>query len=105
MADDDTENAAREEVERFTEREDLPSDPAQWPGGRAKYFTIGGIEDESDEAYGEGATAKLGPQIVHHEDGSATVDGEHVEDGGRYKGERIDLAVDTERSRKRDRGG
>ena len=92
---DEQRDGAREEMERFSEQDEVPSDLEQWPDGKAKYMTFGGPEDENDEAYGEGDTAKLGPQVTHHADGSVTADGEKVEDPEAYKGDPIELAVDV----------
>lgn len=78
---------AREEMTRLEEADEVPSDLKEWPEGRAKHLTFGSA---GDEAYGEGATGKLGPATVeHHEDGSVSVDGEKVDDPESYKGEPI----------------
>lgn len=78
---------AREEMRALEEQDEVPSDLKEWPDGRAKTLTFG---SESDEPYGEGPTAKLGPPSVeHHEDGSVTVGGEKVDDPENYKGEPI----------------
>jgi hypothetical protein len=82
-ADDDDVQA---ELERVAE--DPPKDLEDWPGGKAKYRTLGGGEHE--EGYGEGPTAKLGPaDLVHHEDGSVSVEGEKVDNPEDYKGDPI----------------
>ena len=47
---------AKEEM-RALEEGDLPDDISGWAAGRAKYETFG----MDDDAYGEGATARLGP--------------------------------------------
>ena len=75
--------AARSET---SSAEDPPGRLEDWPDGPAKYKTLGGGEDESDDAYGEGATANLGPaDVVHHEDGSVSVAGEKVDNPEDYK--------------------
>ena len=77
----------REEMRRLEEGDEVPSDPREWPDGKAKTMTFG---NDSDEPYGEGPTAKLGPPSVeHHPDGSVTVGGEAVDDPESYKGEPI----------------
>lgn len=81
---------AREEMTKFQEQDELPSDLKQWPDGKAKYQTF---DNESGEAYGEGLTAKLGPSVVHHEDGSVSIKGETVDNPEDYKGEPITLAA------------
>ena len=48
---------AQQEMKELEEADELPSDLSEWPGGAAKYETYG----SDDDAYGEGATAKLGP--------------------------------------------
>ncbi len=78
---------AREEMRALEGQDEVPSDLTQWPDGRAKTMTFG---SESDEPYGEGPTAKLGPASVeHHEDGTVSVGGEQVDDPESYKGEPI----------------
>ena len=78
---------AHEEMRRLEEADDVPSELSEWPDGRAKTMTFG---SESDQPYGEGPTAKLGPASVeHHEDGSVTVGGEPVDNPEDYKGEPI----------------
>ncbi|MBA2348138.1 MAG: hypothetical protein H0V81_07575 [Solirubrobacterales bacterium] len=78
---------AREEMAALEKEDEVPSDLAEWPDGRAKNLTFGSA---GDEPYGEGATAKLGPASVeHHEDGSVSVGGEQVDDPENYKGEPI----------------
>ena len=81
---------AAEEMKEFEQRDEVPNDPSDWPGGKAKYITYG---NESDEAYGEGNTAKLGPaDVVHDEDGGVTVGGEKA-DPADFKGEKIQGGV------------
>lgn len=78
---------AREEMRSLEGQDEVPSDLKEWPDGRAKTLTFG---SESDEPYGEGPTAKLGPPSVeHHDDGSVSVGGEKVDDPENYKGEPI----------------
>jgi hypothetical protein len=87
--DDNTpqDDEGRDEIRRLEEADEVPSDPREWPGGKAQFQTFG---NESDEPYGEGPTAKLGPPSVeHHSDGSVTVGGEEVDDPESYKGEPI----------------
>jgi len=74
---------------QMKELEENPPDKLEdFPGGKAKYRTMGG--SEADAGYDEGATAKLGPSEVRHfEDGSVTVKGEKVDDPEKYKGEPI----------------
>ena len=76
---------AQEEM-RELEKGDLPSDLSDWPSGPAKYETYGA----DDDAYGEGATEKLGPaNLARHKGGSVTIDGEKVDNPDDYKGEPI----------------
>ena len=82
---------AADEMKEFEQRDEVPKDPSDWPSGKAKYITFG---NESDEAYGEGDTAKLGPaDLVHDEEGGITVGGEKVDDPSQYKGEPIEGGV------------
>jgi hypothetical protein len=68
--------------------DELPSDLSKWPGGKAKFLTLGGSDD--NDPYGEGATAKLGPaEVVHHADGSVSVAGKQVDNPKDFKGEPI----------------
>ncbi|TMK39270.1 MAG: hypothetical protein E6G56_11270 [Actinobacteria bacterium] len=77
-------------MEALEQADEVPSDPREWPGGKAKYFTYGGGEDQSNEPYGDDITGKLGPSDVHHQpDGSVIVRGEKVDDPEKYKGEPI----------------
>jgi hypothetical protein len=72
------------EMTRLEESDELPRDPRDWPKGKASYLTYG---NQGDEAYGDGATGKLGPaEVAHHEDGSVTVGGKRVDDPSAYKG-------------------
>jgi hypothetical protein len=84
--DDDDEQDLQAEVDQVAQ--DPPKDLEDWPGGKAKYKTVGGGEHE--EGYGEGATENLGPaEVVHHEDGSVSVGGEKVDNPEDYKGDPI----------------
>jgi hypothetical protein len=77
---------AEEEMEAIAE--DPPKDLEDWPGGKAKYKTLGGPDGEAD--YHDGPTAQLGPtDLQYHEDGSVTIDGEEVDDPDKYKGDPI----------------
>ena len=83
---------AKEEM-RALEEGDLPGDIDGWPSGPAKYETFG----IDDEAYGEGATEKLGPaNLERHADGSVTIDGEKVDNPDDYKGDPIAGGVDSD---------
>ena len=67
---EDAQKAAQEEMKRLEEADEVPSDPKDWPDGEAKFLTF---DVDSDEPYGEGATAKIGPgDVEHHADGSVT---------------------------------
>ena len=94
MASDDKQKreqedkAAHEEMDRLAEADELPSDPSDWPTGKAKFLTLGGSDDP--DRYGEGATEKLGPaEVVHEADGSISVAGEQVDNPEDYKAESI----------------
>jgi hypothetical protein len=81
---------AAEEMREFEQSEEVPRDLSEWPDGKAKYITFG---EGSDDAYGEGPTAKLGPaEVEHHDDGSVTVAGEEA-DPADHKGEPIRSGV------------
>jgi hypothetical protein len=83
---------AKEQIKELEDGE-LPSDLSEWPGGAAKYETFG----SDDDAYGEGATAKLGPpDLKRHKDGSVEVDGEKVDNPDDYKGEPIKGGLPTD---------
>ena len=89
-ADEQTHEEAAEEMREFEKSDEVPSDLSEWPTGKAKYVTFG---EESDDAYGEGPTAKLGPaEVQHHGDGTVTVAGEEA-DADDYKGEPIKSGV------------
>ncbi len=78
---------AKQEMTDLEQADEVPTDPKDWPDGSAKFLTF---DVDSDEPYGEGATAKLGPaSLQHHEDGSVSIDGEKVDDPEKYKGEPI----------------
>lgn len=81
---------AREEMQRFEEQDELPSDLSKWPEGKAKSVTFASSEDEP---YGEGLTAKLGPELTRHEDGSVSIDGEKVDNPEDYKAEPIESPI------------
>lgn len=84
----DEDEEARREMDRLANADELPSDPTDWPAGKAKFLTLGGGDD--GDRYGEGATAKLGPaEVVHHAGGSVSVGGELVDDPEEFKGEPI----------------
>ena len=81
---------AKEEIESLEQADELPRDLSEWPSGPAKYETFG----KDDEAYGDGATEKLGPpNLERHADGSVSIDGEKVDNPDDYKGEPIEAAV------------
>jgi hypothetical protein len=83
----DVEDEGREELRKLEDADEVPSDPKDWPDGPAKFLTY---DNEGEEPYGEGKTAKLGPAgVVHHEDGSVTIDGEPVDDPSQFKGDPI----------------
>ena len=85
--DQDEQEAAREEMRKLEEADEVPSDPSEWPDGKAKFLTFA---NDSDEPFGEGPTEKLGPgSVEHHEDGKVTVNGEEVDDPEKYKGDPI----------------
>lgn len=78
---------AKQEMTDLEQADEVPTEPKDWPDGRAKFLTF---DVDSDEPYGEGATAKLGPSsLQHHEDGSVSIDGEKVDDPEKYKGDPI----------------
>jgi hypothetical protein len=82
----DRKRQAREKVQAL--EEDPPKRLEDWPDDDAKYETFGGPEGEV--GYEEGPTRKLGPSgVVHHEDGSVTIDGEPVDNPDDYKGDPI----------------
>ena len=84
---------AKQEIEELEQADELPKDISDWPSGPAKYETFG----KDDDAYGEGATEKLGPaNLERHADGSVTIDGEKVDNPDDHKGEPIVAAVDAD---------
>jgi hypothetical protein len=81
------------EVMKELEEGDLPDDIDGWPSGPAKYETFG----KDDDAYGDGATAKLGPPNLHrNKDGSVEIDGEKVDNPDDYKGSPIAGGLDKD---------
>jgi hypothetical protein len=87
-SEEDADKAAHEEMDRLAEADELPSDPREWPTGKAKFLTLGGSDDP--DRYGEGATEKLGPaEVVHEADGSISVAGEQVDNPEDYKAKSI----------------
>lgn len=84
---------AQAEMKKLEEADELPSDLSEWPDGAAMYETFG----SGDAAYGEGATAKLGPaDLKRHKDGSVEVDGKKVDNPDDYKGEPIKGGLPTD---------
>jgi len=89
--EEETERA--QEQMRELEEGDLPTELSEWPGDAAKYETYGA----DDDAYGDGATAKLGPpNLERHRDGSVSIDGEKVDNPDDYKGEPIAGGLPTD---------
>jgi uncharacterized protein with von Willebrand factor type A (vWA) domain len=82
---------AQKEIEELEQADELPTEVSEWPSGPAKYETFG----KDDDAYGDGATEKLGPaNLKRHADGSVSIDGKKVDNPDDYKGEPIVAAVD-----------
>ena len=78
---------AREEMKELEQADEVPSDPKDWPSGKAKFLTF---DNDGEEPFGEGATAKLGPgSVEHHEGGGVSVGGEEVDNPEDYKGDPI----------------
>jgi hypothetical protein len=78
---------AADEMVRFEAQDTVPRDPRDWPTGKMVYLTYG---NDDDDAYGDGATAKLGPaEVEHHDDGSVSVAGKLVDNPADYKGKPI----------------
>jgi len=74
---------AKEEMHELEEG-DPPDKLEDWPDGKAKYLTYGGPEGTA--GYDEGATKKLGPSsLEHQEDGGVTIEGEPVDNPEDYK--------------------
>jgi hypothetical protein len=73
--------------------EDPPKDLKDWPSDRdMRNATFGGGEGE--HGYEEGPEKKLGPSgLVHHEDGTTTVNGEEVDRDDYTRDEKIKPAV------------
>ena len=81
--DSDEVDAQIKEVE-----ENPPDKLEDWPGGVAKYRTIGGAD--AQEEWEDGPTDNLGPSDVRYfEDGSVTVHGEKVDNPEDFKGDPI----------------
>lgn len=79
-----------EEVDEIMkEVEENPPDKLEdWPGGVAKYRTIGG--GDANEEWEDGPTGNLGPSDVrYYEDGTVTVKGEQVDNPEDFKGDPI----------------
>src|SRR3954470_18744012 len=93
---------AKEEMSRLEEG-DPPERLEDWPEGKAKYLTYGGPEGTA--GYDEGATSKLGPSsLEHQEDGSVTIEGGEVDTPEDYKAdEPIPGAPDAAREKAADR--
>jgi hypothetical protein len=94
---------AKEEMHELEEG-DPPEKLEDWPEGKAKYLTYGGPEGTA--GYDEGATAKLGPSsLEHQEDGSVTIEGEEVDNPEEYKAdEPIPGAPDAAKEKAAGRG-
>jgi hypothetical protein len=91
QADEQEFEQAKEQM-RELEEGDPPEKLEDWPDGKAKYETYGGADSES--AYDEGPTVKLGPSdLEYQDDGSIEIKGEKVDNPEDYKGERITHAV------------
>ena len=83
---------AKEEMQKL-EDGDIPKDLDGWPSGPAKYETFG----KDDDAYGDGATSKLGPaNLERHKGGDVSIDGEKVDNPDDYKGEPIAGGLPTD---------
>ncbi len=66
--------AAHEEIEELENADELPAKLGDWPGGKAKFLTLGGSDD--GEPYGEAATSQLGlADLVRHEGGGVSIGG------------------------------
>jgi hypothetical protein len=106
---DEAAQAEAEEVEKAKqemhelEEGDPPENLDDWPDGKAKYLTYGGPEGTA--GYDEGATSKLGPSsLEHQEDGSVTIEGEQVDNPEDYKAdEPIPGAPDAAKEKARER--
>ena len=83
--DKDEQEAVREEMRKLEDSDEVPSDPKDWPTGKAKFLTF---DSEGKDPYGEGITGKLGPpSVAHQDDGSVKVDGEEVDNPEDFKGD------------------
>jgi hypothetical protein len=70
---DEEQQSARAQMKALEEGDSVPSDPAEWPTGKAKFLTFG---TEGDDAYGDGPTGMLGPAGLElNADGSKSVRG------------------------------
>src|SRR3954468_13258713 len=92
MADEEKTQHEQEMEDAKKEVQELEKDPPDkledWPDGKAKYETFGGME--GDHSYAEGPEANLGPDSVRfREDGSVEVGGEEADDPDEFKGEPI----------------
>lgn len=77
-ARDEEQAQARAEMKALEDGDSVPSDPADWPTGKAKFLTFG---TEADDAYGDGATAMLGPAGMElRADGTKAVRGAVADD-------------------------
>lgn len=84
---------AKERMKELENGDGLPSDLSEWPADAAKYETFGA----DDAAYGEGATAKIGPpDLKRHKDGSVEIDGKKVDNPDDYRGEPIKGGLPTD---------
>ena len=90
QSDEEEVEEAKKVMEELEEG-DPPEKLEDWPDGKAKYETYGGPDSES--AYDEGPTEKLGPSDLEYQaDGSILVKGEKVDNPEDYKGEKIEDA-------------
>jgi hypothetical protein len=92
MADEEKTEHQQEMEDAKKEVQELEKDPPDkledWPDGKAKYETFGGME--GDHSYAEGPEANLGPDSVRfREDGGVEVGGEEADDPDEFKGEPI----------------
>ena len=79
---------AHKEIERLENADELPTELSDWPGGKAKFLTLGG--SDAGDRYGEGATSELGPgDLVRHAGGAISIAGKMVDNPEDYKGEPI----------------
>ena len=81
MAEEEEQGSSLKDLE-----DDPPKDLKDWPSDERKYETFG----KDDDAYGDGATAKLGPpNLERHKDGSVSIDGKKVDNPDDYKADPI----------------